>query len=64
VITTPTVLVLGAGVSATYGFPDASGLTNLIQNAFRSENSGASQLLSQGESSFTGNPLAKLSEAK
>jgi hypothetical protein len=38
-ITTPTVLVLGAGASQPYGFPSAGELADLICKTFTSENS-------------------------
>jgi hypothetical protein len=38
VITTPTVLVLGAGASVPYGFPSAAELKTLICNEFATEN--------------------------
>jgi NAD-dependent SIR2 family protein deacetylase len=46
VITTPTVLVLGAGASYPYGFPTAKGLKELICEQFSSTNARASQFLS------------------
>jgi hypothetical protein len=45
-ITTPTVLVLGAGASYPYGFPTAKGLKELICEQFSSVRAAASQLLS------------------
>jgi hypothetical protein len=44
-ITTPTVLVLGAGASYPYGFPTGKGLRDLICETFSSTNAMASQLL-------------------
>jgi hypothetical protein len=46
VITTPTVLVLGAGASYPYGFPTAKGLKELICDAFASPTTRATLLLS------------------
>jgi hypothetical protein len=46
VITTPTVLVLGAGASCPYGFPTAKGLKELIRDAFASPKTRATLLLS------------------
>ena len=45
-ITTPTVLVLGAGASCPYGFPTAEGLRQLICEQFVSAGSRASKFLS------------------
>jgi hypothetical protein len=45
VITTPTVLVLGAGASLPYGFPTAKELKGLICDAFDHPNAKAIQLL-------------------
>jgi hypothetical protein len=45
VITTPTVLVLGAGASCPYGFPTAKQLRNHICEAFSSRDTPASRLL-------------------
>ena len=44
-ITTPTVLVLGAGASCPYGFPTAKQLRNDICEAFSSRDTPASRLL-------------------
>ena len=44
-ITTPTVLILGAGASCPYGFPTAKELKALICNAFSQPESGVSQFL-------------------
>jgi hypothetical protein len=46
VITTPTVLVLGAGASYPYGFPTAKGLKELICQAFSDLSTSATLLLS------------------
>jgi NAD-dependent SIR2 family protein deacetylase len=45
-ITTPTVLILGAGASCPYGFPTAKGLKELICEEFSSTGTRASQFLS------------------
>ena len=45
-ITTPTVLVFGAGASLPYGFPTAKGSKELICEQFSSTGATASQLLS------------------
>lgn len=44
-ITTPTVLILGAGASCPYGFPTAKQLRNDICEAFASRDTPASRLL-------------------
>ena len=44
-ITTPTVLVLGAGASCPYGFPTAKQLRNDICEAFSNRDTPASRLL-------------------
>jgi hypothetical protein len=46
-ITTPTVLVLGAGASYPYGFPTAKGLKELICEAFSSERNPPSVFVSE-----------------
>jgi len=47
VITTPTVLVLGAGASYPYGFPTAKELKNRICEAFSNPDTAASRLLGE-----------------
>jgi hypothetical protein len=44
-ITTPTVLVLGAGASYPYGFPTAAGLRQDICHAFEAPDTNASVLI-------------------
>jgi hypothetical protein len=45
VVTTPTILILGAGASRSYGFPSARELRDIICEEFASESSLAVQLL-------------------
>ena len=52
-ITTPTVLVLGAGASYPYGFPTAKELEDLICEAFSSPTARASKSLGSTESEYT-----------
>jgi hypothetical protein len=51
-ITTPTVLILGAGASCPYGFPTANGLKDDIREAFSHPTTKGSQLLS-GKSGYS-----------
>ena len=62
-ITTPTVLVLGAGASYPYGFPTAKELEELICDAFSSPTEKANQLLGSDESKYTPNQFFEFREA-
>jgi len=59
VITTPTVLVLGAGASAPYGFPTALELKQKICNAF-AKDSVATRLLHEGSDIPMNKPVTLL----
>jgi hypothetical protein len=63
-ITTPTVLVLGAGASYPYGFPTAKGLKELICEQFSSTDASASQFLSFLNSEGLNYPPEAFSEFK
>ena len=62
-ITTPTVLVLGAGASYPYGFPTAKELAELICDAFSSPTEKASQLLGSHESKYAPKQFFEFREA-
>ena len=62
-ITTPTVLVLGAGASYPYGFPTAKELKELICDAFSSRTEKASELLGGDESKYTAKQFFEFREA-
>jgi hypothetical protein len=62
-ITTPTVLVLGAGASSPYGFPTAKELEELICDAFSSPTEKASQLLGGDESQYAPKQFFEFREA-
>ena len=62
-ITTPTVLVLGAGASYPYGFPTAKELKELICETFSSPDDIASQLLGGSESKYSPKKFSEFREA-
>jgi hypothetical protein len=62
-ITTPTVLVLGAGASYPYGFPTARELKERISEAFASPTEKAAQLLGGEESQYTPQEFFEFREA-
>jgi hypothetical protein len=61
-ITTPTVLILGAGASYPYGFPTAKELEELICEQFKSQETRASLVLSN-ESNYSGQQFFEFKEA-
>jgi hypothetical protein len=62
-ITTPTVLVLGAGASSPYGFPTAKELEELICEKFKSPETRASVVLSSIESPYSAKQFFEFREA-
>ena len=62
-ITTPTVLVVGAGASHPYGFPIAKELKELICEAFASPTTRASKFLGGTESKYTSEQFSEFRQA-
>ena len=62
-ITTPTVLILGAGASHPYGFPTAKELKEQICDAFASSTTRASKFLGRTESKYTPEQFSEFRQA-